>query len=380
MAFALAAAITISGCSSDRTGLFNEEPGGGGDSGGAGGVPGGGAGGAGATDSGGSSGHGGGAGEAACHALEAEPERLTTYVEFAIDASGSMEDGGKWGAMSTAFASAFRTYPSSVHAGATVFPGLPTTTRELCYAAKQNIPIAELDGAQEELFANLFLAHSPGGGSPTHAALRFGYAQLRDVAGGAPGLRVLVLITDGKANYSFGPSGAMGTDCVGDGTNRNPAYDGPLVEEVRGAAADGIYTFAVGLPGSEGSWNGYADVLSDIAREGGTAPAGCGEDDCHVDLSKGGADLDGWIASTVREIGPAVQSCTFPVPESDDHDADALVVEYDGTDGVETLPLAENCLTEPGYRVSPGYVHLCGETCDRSVYEGGTVTLKLPCR
>ena len=381
-------AFTLIGCTSNRSGLFNDEPAGAGNgSGGGSGSGSGGSGGSGsgATDAGGA---GGSAGGATCEALELSPERIATYIEFAIDSSGSMGVGGNnnWDAKGTAFASAFNDYPGSVHAGATVFPGIPDTSLEYCYAAKQNIPMGPVDGAQSLRFEKLFLAHTPGGGSPTHAAMRFGYRRLGDVAAAAPGLRVLVLITDGKANYGFGESGAMGTDCVGDGTNRNPAFDEALMREVRAAAADGVYTFAVGLPGSEAAWGsngwdaGYADILSAIAREGGTAAAECEGDECHIDLSSGGADLGDWIRMTVQEIGPAVQSCTFPVPASDDHDVDELVVQYQGADGVETLALAADCTNDPGYQVTPGYLHLCGETCGRSVDEDGSLQLKLPCR
>jgi hypothetical protein len=368
-------AFTFSGCAPEEGGLFGESGAGGATEGATEGATGGSAGSSGAGTGGEAVAGAGGA--AACEAVEVSPERVTTYLEFAIDSSASMAESGKWAAVQDGFSLALAAYPDSVKAGATVFPGIPNTTNEYCYAATQNIPFSTVDGAHAGLFENLFSAHTPGGGSPTHPAVRFGYQQLDQAAAVEPGLRALVLITDGQGNLSFGESGEMGTNCSGDGRNRSSVSQDALVEEGRAAAAQGTYTFAVGLPGTEGGI--YADVLSAIAREGGTAPADCGPNDCHVDLSPAGSDLAEWVRLTVSELGPALQSCAYPVPESDAHDLDALIVEYEGDGGTEPLSATSDCVNEPGYLLDAGYVYLCGETCSRSQDEGGAVQLKLPC-
>jgi len=293
--------------------------------------------------------------------------RRKSYVEFLVDTSGSMETDIVWGtdklqATLDGMAAGLKESPadSGVFFGVSRFPGLDDTSADLCYAAEQNLDWTPLHGSDDVM--SLYM--EPGGGSPTHHAVRFGLDKLR-TKDGASSDRHLVLITDGVGNYGFGPNGVMGKECTGDGRNRlDPSA---MLEEIESARNnEGIISWSIGLPGS---WSGYSDVLSQFSRLGGTPLSSCIDNPstaCHLNLDGGSAsDFHENLTYLMSEIiARYTASCAFEVPgDISDPNATEVVLETAGTG--ELLNPSAECNDPNGYAVAEGrYIYLCSDACE----------------
>lgn len=354
-------------------------------SGGAGGSDGGGAGSATGGSGGGSSGSSGAAGtgtagtggtggasgtgpscEDSTHALP----RRDTYLEIALDTSGSMAAGipgtqhSRLSASISALRSSLGELPPSVRLGATRFPGLTQdSTSDFCYAANQDLPFTVVSDADDAVAG---LAMNPRGGTPTQNAVRFGLDRLRDLPDSTT--RMLILLTDGVGNYGIGDSGSLSNDCTGDGQNTfiDPA---PMLNDAGSAfQQSGIYTVAVALPGSEN----YRDVLRELGRVGGT------ETGIVVDDPNEPWKFEEYLAGTFQVVTYAV-ACGYKLPPG--ANPDLLAVQLSSSAESRSLEPSDCTDMADGYQYEPSQntLFLCWATCADAFEKGDEVSVTLMC-
>jgi hypothetical protein len=294
------------------------------------------------------------AGTASCSEFCGETflhERLDPpNLYFLLDRSGSMAapiEGSNLDKYDTArkvLGTLLQVIGHRVRYGATVFPADADT--DYCGAG---IEVSKLtlgglpacDGEFDPVLVNFLFGIgrlSPGGSTPTSAALAALRPELEELSGPTH----LVLLTDGAPNCNLGagcgPEECMlniegetvaGQACTPDYNCCDPANtgaEGPgycvdsdaTVSEIEGLFEHGIPTFVVGMPGAEP----YAGVLDRLARAGGTARPG--------DVAYYAASDQAELQAALYQIGTGVAvRCTIDLdspPESQ-----ALVnVYFDG--------------------------------------------------
>jgi hypothetical protein len=187
----------------------------------------------------------------------------------------------------------------------------------------------------------------------------------------------LLLITDGT------PTCTLDCTCT---ENNEPVDSQPLIDATADALDDGIRTFVIGSPGSEKT----RDVLSAIARNGGTAAPNCsddGPDYCHFDMTTE-TDLAGGLTRALDEVAQSLRSCKYPVPEA----ADGVMVDPEKVNVLltpssgksETIPQSPSGVTcENGWRYTDNAqnIELCGNACDEAKSDvGAKVEILLGCK
>jgi hypothetical protein len=317
----------------------------------------------------------------ACAGQSAGAEAAPSVLSLLIDTSGSMDEdapgarGSKWTVTRSAVLEAIRGMPEDTAVGVIFYPNVPTNDEQPCIDRETAVAIAELgdNGSQQRQRIQRAFQRNPEGGTPTHDAYQYALSDMSTSQ--AIGSRFLVLITDGIPTYSLG--------CVGDGRSNNPVDSAPLVAAARTAAANGVRTFVIGSPGSEGA----RGSLSRMAEAGGTASAGCshsGPNYCHFDMT-GERDLGQGLANALGIISGVALGCRYGVPPAPDGemlDPGKVNVLFTPPGGVQELigqSLDDNCSEGWRYTDNQTQIRLCTNTCERVQDSEGSLTLQFGC-
>lgn len=308
----------------------------------------------------------------ACAEGSATADAIPAVVQMVVDTSGSMDwvpgtemrarngQQSKWDITSQALKDAVAKLPSSVAVGLNFYPN--TGNDMPCINNRIALPIALLGAANSTQRRNFNRAvdnAGPQGGTPTHAAFRFGEAAVSDSM--LAGQKFVLLITDGIPTRTL--------ECMGDG--KNAVDSAPLIAEV-GAdlAKDGVKTFVIGSPGSEDA----RTDLSKVATAGGTATAGCsdaGPNYCHLDMTTA-PDFAAALAAGLAQISGQISTCEYtvpPAPPGKDLDPTRVNVLYTHGDGKQSsIPQDATGMCASGWQydnpAAPTKITLCGTDCD----------------
>ncbi len=340
--------------------------------------------------------------DAACVGWGSEGENSPALIDFVVDTSGSMDDvapntsdgRSKWAITSEALQNAVDSLPRQTVVGMLLWPNMQTVPNHNtdpidtanCVNEPAMIPLAELGsvGSDQRLrLDNTLAATSPLGGTPMADAYNYalGYGMMA-YAAIAP--RYMVLITDGQPTIQLG--------CMGTGQEAYPVDFQPVLDSITGAFTTfGVKTFVIGSPGSEHQSSTGADgraSLSEAAKEGQTAPAGCSDNGptyCHFDMSSA-ADFATGFADALKIITNQITSCDFyitNVPSGQIIDPAALNVIYkiNGSSALGDMKLVapsadDTCPQGNGWYLDPNdstHVILCANTCDLIHQDAGAV-------
>ncbi len=233
------------------------------------------------------------AGLGECGVTSVEAEYRTANILLVIDKSGSMTDqpsgfdSDKWSALKTALDQALNNVAGEINFGLVLYPysadhqiPLDGCKDDCCEVPTQssaiNVPIEAGATAVPKILDSLN-GTSPGGGTPTAAALQAAYDYFTSGAGAnLEGDRYVLLATDG------GPNCNEANSC--DGAHCTPNLDGQcsvdnccstlgeyclddqsVVSQISALKDAGIPTFVVGIPGTEQ----YSEYLDTFATAGG---------------------------------------------------------------------------------------------------------------
>jgi len=333
----------------------------------------------------------------ACDGWAAEPESKPAVLEFVVDTSLSMNEvpgatnqpgrpgmqaasgPTKWQSTRDALKSVISTLPDTLAAGLLFYPNMANQARsrpaspDTCVNTRAGIEPALLTAAQKASLIAALDGTNPNGWTPTDAAYQFAL-QTALVPSRLPGDKYVLLITDGQPT--------LRGDCTsaGNGAGVTPVESQPIVDHVAAALGQGVRTFLIGSPGSEGgrAW------MSEAAIVGGTAAAGCkvmGPPYCHLDMTTA-SDFGVALKSGLKKVTGSI-ACTYDIPDPGqgrviDHDLINLVV----TTASETqlvLPDEDADCTE-GWHLSGNQVVLCEGTCSRVQREGDSIQLLFGCQ
>jgi len=314
-------------------------------------IPLGGSSGTGGSGSGGTSGtgaaQGGAAGEGsdACDTLVGLDECGGTRVEatlapvnllLVVDKSGSMTDQpqgfslDKWSAMKQALGAALSSAPASVRFGLLTYPDAGTSSipldceGELCCAVPEGGDAINVAVGREsvEAIASALSETSPGGGTPTAAALERALAYFTEGEGRElDGDRYVLLATDGGPNCNArlscdassctpnldGTPQCAGVNCC-EGAGEFCLDDEAVIAAIEALRTEGIFTFVVGIPGTEN----YTPSLDAFARAGGVPRDGAEHDYFAVSAASGVSGLTGVLKSITTEL---LRSCEIALTE-----------------------------------------------------------------
>lgn len=331
----------------------------------------GGSGGSGIAGTGTAQGGEGGDGTDACSTLAGLGECGGTRVEaklapvnllLVVDKSGSMTDQpqgfslDKWSAMKEALGAAVSSAPESVRFGLLAYPDARGTTipldcaGDLCCAVPEDgdaVRVAVAPRNAEPIGAALEQI-SPGGGTPTAAALAraLDYFTLGE-GQNLEGDRYVLLATDGGPNCNSGLScdasactpnldGAAqcsGVNCC-EGAGEFCLDDEAVVAAIEALRSAGIFTFVVGIPGTEN----YTASLDAFARAGGVPRTGAEHDYFAVSAASGVSGLTGVLKSITTEL---LRSCEIALTEAPEQPSlvnvaiDCQVLPKEGESGWE---------------------------------------------
>jgi hypothetical protein len=225
----------------------------------------------------------------------------------------------------------------------------------------------------------------PAGSTPTHDAYDYAYVhgmQASDLTGN----RFMMLITDGAPTLAKG--------CQGGGMPNTPGPTEPIISEILSVRQDGVRSFIIGSPGSEGVNNGTQDVdlrpwLSEAAVDGATAPEGCsidGPDYCHIDLSQD-ADFAAALNAALARILGIITSCSFEVPtvspdgQTVQRDQINVIFSPSGSKDEVLVGHDDSPSCQDGWQFdADGRVVLCPNTCAQAQNDpGSTIELLFGC-
>ena len=306
-----------------------------------------------------------------CETVSAVADALPATLVFQLDTSNSMNcpatdascltgdptpapDDSRWDVFRQELVGALGGLPDGHRVGVMRFP----RSGGACANDELSAPIAELGASRATTVAVIDAITPDGLSTPTHDAVAFGLGRLADQDN-----PYLVLATDGDARVCFG----CDTDCAFDDPRALDRDNDMLVERVRTAAAMGVPTFVIGVPGSQG----YRDVLSRLATAAGTARAGCsdtGPTYCHYDLTDPGLDFGPALRDALGAIGDAVLSCEYTIPDNPDgtFDPAQVNVRIRTGDDEETIPRDPARADGWDYSDDMTRVELHGDACERA--------------
>jgi hypothetical protein len=317
-------------------------------------------------------------GDAGCASAVVQAKRAPAYLLFVQDGSDSMADQNRWAAVVPALESMFAKMQAaadpSIAAGLILFPdkGGP-------YPSSADVPVAYVSAAQASaldtrLGAGLAL------GTPTQAAIQGGYSELETFQPKAPlepnGKKILVLITDGV------PTDACAT-LLGIGSYTSNPCVTLAAQELGASSPKGpIETFVIGVGQFPSTDNTTFDprFVGNLAKAGGTAPAGCNPDEtanaanlCYfeIDPSKAtsAAQLQAQITAALDAIRGKVGSCEFAIQSSGVGVFDSTKVNVT-IDGQTVLQDPANGWTYDN-PTTPTQILLHGASCQKAT---GTLT------
>jgi len=310
------------------------------------------------------------AGFMACETTTAFADPLPATLLFTVDTSGSMNcradmascavgdptpdpSDSRYDVFRSVLRTALSGLPDSTLVGAMHYPVTFSCARD-----ELLVDIASL-GTTRTPIDDALGGVVPEGITPTHDAVRFGLAQLG--MRGSDEARHLVLATDGAATVCIGCDAA----CSFDALDRDHE---DMIAEVRAAAElSSIRTFVIGVPGS----SSYRSILSRMATAAGTARPGCsdtGPTYCHYDLTDPSLDFGVALRDALGEIGEAVLSCEYTIPENPDGTFDATRVNVRLTEGGATSTIRRDPSRASGWDYSDdgSTIVLHGDACSRA--------------
>lgn len=323
---------------------------------------------------------GAGGGES-CVGQTAGTEAIPAVLQLVVDTSGSMDRDApgsrrsKWAVTRDALLGAIDQMTANTSVGVVFYPDLPITASS-CFDNEADVPISRLEGpgsSQRDQIERAFARQSPDGGTPTHDAYRYAHAQL--AASAAIGAKFAVVITDGTPTFALG--------CEGTGLVSDPVPSSPLVTEAAEAREQGVNTFVIGSPGSEGA----REDLSRMAEAGGTSRPGCsntGPDFCHFDMT-GSGDFAADLRDALGTIAGLTLSCAYDIPAPpsgqvlDPERVNVLFTPQSGAPELIEQSRSASCLEGWRYSDDGARVLLCGSTCDRIKSSDGTLSLQFGC-
>jgi len=336
----------------------------------------------------------------ACDGWSVEPETKPAVLEFVVDTSLSMNEvpgaamqpgrpGGpgapaasgptKWQSTRDALKAVISTLPETIAAGLLFYPNMANQARsrpasaDSCVNTTAGTAPAPLTAAQKASLIAALDATNPNGWTPTDAAYQHAL-QAAILPTRIPGDKYILLITDGQPT--------LRGDCTsaGNGAGITPVESQPIVDHVAAALGQGVRTFLIGSPGSEGgrAW------MSEAAIVGGTAAAGCklmGPPFCHLDMTTS-ADFGAALKAGLNKVTGSI-ACTYDIPDPgmgrviDNNLINLVVTTASGTELV--LPDdGANC--SEGWRISGNQVVLCEGTCSRVQREHDSIQLLFGCQ
>jgi hypothetical protein len=284
----------------------------------------------------------------------------------------------KWSITRTALSHAIAALPDDTVVGLTYF-----SNDDACGVdSLPSVPLAALAPGQRSAIEASLANVLPNGATPLVGATILAYAHLHQLAidGTLHGSEFVVLLTDGQQSEpcSDPPRCSGQAECTQLLINEEvPKAAGPGV---------GIKTFVIGAPGSEPA----RSVLSAIAENGGTAPAGCDVDagTCHFDMTKQ-TKFDQALADALSQIAGRALSCVLPVPRLRGMTIDPQLVNvvYSPADGSapKLIFKDDRAPCDSGadgwqYTDDMRKIRLCGPTCDRvRADRGARVDVVLGC-
>jgi hypothetical protein len=336
-----------------------------------------------------------------CAVATMESELLPSNLLFVIDRSASMACNpppttasaaceinpvradsqlpSKWEITRGALSAAIRALPSDTVAGLAYF-----SNDDACGVhSTPSVPLAKLDQAQSSTIQASLAGVEPSGATPLVGATILAYRHLHELAlaGTIHGKQFVVLLTDGQESDTCSDP----TQCSG----QQSCTDLLVNIEVPKAAAPGvgIKTFVIGAPGSEPARR----VLSQIAKNGGTAQDGCDValGNCHFDMTTQ-TSFDQALADALTKIAGRALSCELPMPRSDNVQVDPQLVNvvYSPPDRSKpSLILRDDrspCDSGADgwqYADNATKIVLCGKACDKvRGNRGARVDVVLGCR
>lgn len=305
--------------------------------------------------------------DAGCAKTSVESNALPTSVVFQLDTSGSMnclpteteaqcdakaKPGSRWEILKGALKDAFPSIPSQTVMGLMRYPGSTFLPAPICQGVSDLlVSPAALDSTQTSKLGTALDKITPKDGTPTHDAMAAALGELQKLPAGN---KYIVLATDGAATY-----------CLGCNPICNKEADNDLMIKSVGDVAQqhNIRTFVIGVPGSEP----FRSVLSRMAKAGGTAKAGCGNDDCHYDMTTSAANFGEAIAKVLGEISQQLLGCTYSIP-SQDGSFDPGKVNVQLTDNGATTDIYRDKSHQDGWDYSQDgkSIELYGAACEKT--------------
>ncbi|WP_394831228.1 VWA domain-containing protein [Pendulispora rubella] len=330
---------------------------------------------AGTGSGGGSGGGGGGNPDPSCAAAGAEGKLTGVNLVFMFDRSASMgwsQDGQgqdlhavKWNPVVAATKSFFEDAASSgMNASLTFFSdkgasdgtcGTRTTEsgevisaedccRDETYSSP-HVPLRRLPNGAD--FARVLDQTSPGGSTPTRAAMSGALAQARAIAADTRHTKeatVIVLVSDGNPADVCSPASTV----------ENTAA---VAQEAKGG---GIKTYVIGVQSSDVP---TLDSLNEIAKSGGTGQA------IMVDVDNPENTKRSFGEALARIRGQAI-SCSVPIPPTPagkTFDRKAVNVVITSRAGKQPLTYDKDCSRGEGWHYddvsNPKTIELCSSTC-----------------
>ena len=339
----------------------------------------------------------------ACTDISVGTTGSPAILEFVIDKSTSMnqsapstEPGSKWDATVEALVGAFPNIDPSLAVGEVFYPNVSVAGRnpQGCMDSSGGVDIGPMsDPAQvAALQAGVQAVPNPTTppGTPTHDAWREGLRRVQEaLADPPPGFEnargYIVLVTDGMPTHTIDCGPAYGMGDPGGRIAVDAAQWQEIIDDVGDtAAATGIQTFVVGVPGSENDnqvpmINGQLDYvprgkLSELAVAGGTAIDGCSNDGnpyCHLDMVDE-PDFVAGLQTVIGDIVRSIVSCEYTVPDVPIDNVfvnpdDVVVYYFAAGDTSNPIPLSQStddCASgEWTYNADKTVITLCPSAC-----------------
>jgi hypothetical protein len=315
----------------------------------------------------GTAGSAGGPAVEKCTGTSAGSTPLPPILEFLIDYSGSMNETPmgqmqrKYQATASALIQAFTDMADGTGTGLIFYPNTGGKGGGTCINRQQAVQVQALDAMVRQSLISALMAKTTSGATPTHDA--FNYAVDTVAASTLMGNKYVVLVTDGAPTYAL--------NCMGDG--QTPADNAPLIQAVADANnMRGIKTFVIGSPGSEPA----RAALSQMALQGGTAPAGCsdmGPTYCHFDMTTA-PDLSAALNDAFKAITGSVITCNYTIPPPTNGmmvDPKQVNVTFTGSNGGNPMTIAKDpdppggaCNQGWQYNANSTQIQLCPDTCN----------------
>jgi hypothetical protein len=321
--------------------------------------------------------------EAGCATSTMRSELLPSNMLFVIDRSASMAcnpppttdsttcemtpervslfSPSKWEITRMALSNAIKALPDDTVVGISYF-----SNDDACGVhSLPSVPLMALAESQRSAIESSLSNVEPDGATPLVGATILAYRHLHDLSEQKKlrGKMFVVLLTDGEQSEPC-------TDA--ERCSSAASCTKLLVEdEVPKAASPevGIRTFVIGAPGSEPA----RTVLSQIAKNGGTAPAGCdvAAGTCHFDMTVR-TQFDTALADALSQISGRALSCELSLPEGDDDvDRQRVNVVYSPADGSAPVLIVQDDRAgcDDGangwqYTADAKKIRLCGAACE----------------